>query len=147
MSRQGELNIGQLARETYGTDAYAIGFTTYSGSVTAAQDWDGEAEQRRVRPGMEGSFEALFHDSGLSNFLVFTKDLPPVQLLERAIGVIYRPETERRSHYFESDIASQFDAVIHIDQTSALVPTEPAPSWARDELLRTDSADLAHPGL
>jgi erythromycin esterase-like protein len=134
MSLRGELNVGQLLRQRYGSDAFAIGFTTYSGTVTAAHDWDGEAERRQVRPALDDSFESLFHDTGMEKLLVMTNNLPPTWLLERAIGVIYRPETERSSHYFEAEIASQFDAVIHIDETTALEPLDVTSLWLRGEM-------------
>jgi erythromycin esterase-like protein len=126
MGEQGELNLGQLCREHYGGNCANIGFSTYSGTVTAASDWDGPAETKRVGPGLAGSYEALFHETGLSRFLV----MPPAvhelgaPRLQRAIGVIYRPETERQSHYFGATLADQFDAMIHIDETRAISPLE-----------------------
>jgi erythromycin esterase-like protein len=132
MSARGELNLGQLVRQRFGEEAWLVGFTTHAGSVTAARDWGDPAERRRVRPSLEGSWERLFHDTGLQRFLLLLRnDALPGERLERAIGVIYRPETERFSHYFEARLAKQFDAVIHIDETSALHPLE---AWARDEV-------------
>lgn len=130
----GELNLGQLARERYGNRARLVGFTTHTGSVTAATNWDEPAERKRVRPSLEGSYERLFHDTGIAQFLLLTGD-PALRdvlgsRLERAIGVIYRPETERVSHYFTARLADQFDAVMHIDETRALEPLE---TWARHE--------------
>ncbi len=130
----GELNLGQLARERYGTHAKLVGFTTHTGTVTAATNWDDPAERKRVRPSMDGSYERLFHDAGLPRFLLMLDD-PALRdalatRLERAIGVIYRPETERVSHYFTARLADQFDAVMHIDETRALEPLE---VWARHE--------------
>jgi erythromycin esterase-like protein len=126
MGDQGELNVGQLVREHFGPEAANIGFSTYTGTVTAASDWDGPAETKRVRPGLPGSYEALFHDAGVARFLVMPPDVPELHArrLQRAIGVIYRPETERQSHYFGARLAAQFDAMIHIDETSALAPLE-----------------------
>ncbi|WP_136415144.1 erythromycin esterase family protein [Herbaspirillum sp. ST 5-3] len=124
---QGEWNVGQLARERYHDDAVLIGFTTYQGTVTAASDWDGPAEQKQVRPALPGSYEEAFHRTALSRFMlplrinhVETRVLPSSALLERAIGVIYAPNTERQSHYFYAHLAHQFDAVLHFDETHAV---------------------------
>lgn len=136
MGAGGELNVGQLVREKYGAAAWLIGFTTHTGSVTAAGDWDDPAERRRVRPSLHGSYERLFHDAGVSRFLLMLRDgaaraaLMP-ERLERAIGVIYRPDTERMSHYFRACLPRQFDAVFHVDETRALDPLE---RWSRDEV-------------
>ena len=126
MGREGELNVGQLIREKHGDDARLIGFTTYHGTVTAASEWDGPAEHKRVRPGLRGSYEALFHDVGVTDFLLPLRGNAALEeeRLERAIGVIYMPATERMSHYFEASLARQFDAVIHIDETRAVEPLE-----------------------
>jgi erythromycin esterase-like protein len=129
MNARGETNIGAIAKQRYGKDAFAIGFTTYSGSVTASRDWGAPAERRLVRPALGGSYEALFHDAGIERFFMLGADLPNTTMLERAIGVIYRPETERWSHYFDADIRSQFDAIVHIDETRALEPLEPSDLW------------------
>ena len=130
----GELNLGQLARERYGRKARLIGFTTHAGSVTAATNWDDPAERKRVRPSLDGSYERLFHDTGIGQFLLLLDDAALREALtprlERAIGVIYRPETERVSHYFTARLAQQFDAVLHIDDTRALEPLE---RWSRHE--------------
>ena len=135
MSDIGEINLGQLVRERFGEAAWLIGFTTHTGTVTAAEDWDGPAGRRQVRPSLAGSYERLFHDSGLERFLLLLREAPArkafsEERLERAIGVIYRPQTERLSHYFAARLARQFDAVIHIDRTCALQPLE---RWAYDE--------------
>jgi erythromycin esterase-like protein len=135
MGEQGELNLGQLVREAFAKDACAVGFTTHAGSVTAATDWDEPAQRRRVRPSMDGSYERLFHDAGVGQYWLWlhNRDLESAlrtPRLERAIGVIYRPETERLSHYFRARLSEQFDAVIHIDTTQALEPLEP---WSADE--------------
>ncbi len=126
MGRGGELNVGQLVREKHGNDARLIGFTTYHGTVTAASEWDGPAEHKRVRPGMRGSYEALFHECGVPDFLLPLRGMNALaeEKLERAIGVIYLPATERISHYFEASLPAQFDAVIHIDETRAVEPLE-----------------------
>jgi erythromycin esterase-like protein len=130
MGESGELNLGQLVREHYPNDCANVGFSTYSGTVTAASDWDGAAETKVVRPGLPGSYEAMFHAMGMPRFLLSLdkRRLVPPELrdprLQRAIGVIYRPETERQSHYFEARLADQFDAMIHIDETRAIKPLE-----------------------
>jgi erythromycin esterase-like protein len=138
MKQRGELNLGQLVRERAGDDAVLVGFTTCTGTVTAASDWDGPAERKRVRPALNGSYEALFHETGITRFLLTLDDealraalRPP--LLERAIGVIYRPETERASHYFDASLPDQFDAVFHYDHTRALEPLERTALWAGGE--------------
>jgi erythromycin esterase-like protein len=144
MVAEGELNLGQLVRERYEREAFLIGFTTHSGTVTAATDWDEPAQQRRVRPGLPGSYEELFHDVAAkkaSNFWLRLRDGGEVAnrlrqtRLERAIGVIYRPETERFSHYFPALISDQFDAVLHFDETSALVPLDREAGWETPEEL------------
>jgi len=134
MGRRGELNVGQLARERWPGTAALVGFTTYEGTVTAASTWDAPAERKRVRPALEGSYEALFHAAGEPRMLVDLSRGRAAEtlrrpMLERAIGVIYRPETERVSHYFEASLAEQFDAVIHVDETRAVEPLERTPGW------------------
>jgi len=138
MGRHGELNIGQLVREAAGDDCVNVGFTSHHGQVTAASEWGGPAERKRVRHALAGSYEELFH--GLTErlgeaFLVRTDEFEglPGNLLERAIGVIYRPETERTSHWFHADLAQQFDVVIHVDRTHALHPLERTPLWDMGE--------------
>jgi erythromycin esterase-like protein len=135
MGEWGELNLGQLVRQKFGGQACLIGFTTHTGTVTAARDWDRPAEQRRVRPSLPGSYERLFHEVELERFFVKLKEEPVRSVLmpshlERAIGVIYAPETERASHYFRAHLPEQFDLVIHVDDTRALNPLE---RWAREE--------------
>jgi erythromycin esterase-like protein/predicted phosphoribosyltransferase len=143
MGRRGELNVGQLTREKYADDAVLIGFTTHRGTVTAASDWGSSAERKRVRPALAGSYEALFHASGRDRFLLIMNDSDVVvrQLgvprLERAIGVIYRPETERQSHYFQARLPDQFDAVLHFDETRAVKPLETTEAWEAGELPET----------
>ena len=138
MGRSGELNVGQLVRERFGGDCTLIGFTTHHGTVTAATDWDDPAEQKTVRPALPNSYEALFHDVEIPRFLLTLRgsDVAPAlrePRLERAIGVIYRPETERASHYFHARLADQFDAVIHLDETRALEPLERSADWVLPE--------------
>jgi erythromycin esterase-like protein len=135
MGARGELNVGQLIRQKYGSDAVLVGFTTYAGTVTAASDWDDPGEQKRVRPALPDSYELGFHDLGIPRFFLQLEEsvartvLLAKQRLERAIGVIYRPETERASHYFRADLRRQFDAVFHFDETRALEPLEKPERW------------------
>jgi erythromycin esterase-like protein len=135
LAASGELNLGQLVRQQYGSAACLIGMTTHTGGVTAARAWDTPAELRDVRPSLVGSYERLFHETGIPFFLLQLTALPVAQLFarprhERAIGVIYKPETERASHYFPARLADQFDLVVHVDETRALEPLE---KWARRE--------------
>jgi erythromycin esterase-like protein len=139
MGDSGEWNVGQLSRERFGQEVVLVGFSTYEGTVTAALDWDAPAERMRVRPGMPDSWEALFHGIGLSDFLLLLRGnealieaLNQVRL-ERAIGVIYHPRTERLSHYFEARLPHQFDAVIHLDQTRAVEPLDRTAGWDTGE--------------
>jgi erythromycin esterase-like protein len=138
MGRGGEINVGQLVRDRYGAYACLVGFTTYSGTVTATHDWDEPARRRAVQPALPGSIEALFHDIEPPNFLLDLRDESvraalAEEYLERAIGVIYRPETERQSHYFEVTLPSQFDLVVHLDETKALKPLEKLRGWEAGE--------------
>jgi erythromycin esterase-like protein len=131
LSKGGELNVGQLMRERYDRKAFLVGFSTFSGTVTAASDWDEPPKRMTVRPALADSYEMLFHQTGVRRFLLPLRthenlDLLRLPRLERAIGVIYRPETERLSHYFLAHLTDQFDAVIHIDETHALEPLEQA---------------------
>lgn len=140
--RHGELNLGQLVRERHGDAVVGVGFTTYTGEVTAASDWAGPVERKRVRPGLPGSYEAVLHDVGLERFWLNLRQDPPAGVLrkprlERAIGVIYRPETERISHYFHAGLADQFDAVIHCDVTSPLEPLDRVASWEKSKPSKT----------
>jgi erythromycin esterase-like protein/predicted phosphoribosyltransferase len=143
MGQRGELNVGQLVREKYGNEAVLVGFTTHHGTVTGASDWGKSAERKRVRPALTGSYEALFHAAGRDRFLLILNDSDAMarQLgaprLERAIGVIYRPETERQSHYFRARRAEQFDAVLHFDETHAVKPLETTEEWEAGELPET----------
>jgi len=133
MSARGEFNIGQLCRENFGRDVYAIGLGTDNGTVAAASDWDGPMEIKSVRPALAESYERLFHDTSLPGFML---DLRNAQAgltdgllrrrLQRAIGVIYRPESELASHYFHAVLPRQFDEYIWIDSTRAVRPIETA---------------------
>lgn len=135
---RGELNLGQLARERHGAEAVLVGFTTYTGTVAAASDWGGPVETKRVRPALPESWEALFHDVARPRFALITRENSRVgdvlagERLERAIGVIYRPQSERTSHYFRADLVPQFDAVIHIGETRAVVLLERTAGWGVD---------------
>lgn len=143
MGEAGELNVGQLLRERHGRDAVLVGFTTYQGTVTAASAWGGHAERKRVRPALPHSYEALFHDLDEPRFLLLLRHQAAIAAglhqprLERAIGVIYRPETERVSHYFRARLTEQFDAVLHLDQTRAVEPLEPGAAWHEGETPET----------
>jgi erythromycin esterase-like protein len=142
MSARGEHNVGQLARQRYGRDCLLVGFTTFDGEVTAAANWDEPAKRRRVRPALDGSHEALLHEVPLRDFWLrtddpATHDVLDVARLERAIGVVYRPETERQSHYFPARLASQFDAVVHLDRTRAVEPLDRSEHWDLGEPAET----------
>ncbi len=144
----GQLTLGQLVRQRYGGQARLIGFSTYAGTVTAASEWGGVAERKAVRPALNGSIEELLHETGRSTFLVSAQisseaaePLSAVRL-GRAIGVIYRPETERQSHYFHVRPSDQFDAMIHIDRTRALEPLEVTSLWIAGETPETYPSGL-----
>ena len=133
MSARGEHNIGQLCRQEFGAACYAIGFGTDHGTVAAASDWDGPMEIKAVRPALEHSYEKLCHASGVPRFMLPLRDQNSPHVagllkprLERAIGVIYRPESERASHYFDAVLPRQFDEYIWFDETSAVTPLKAA---------------------
>jgi erythromycin esterase-like protein len=127
---RGELNIGQLARERFGPEAALIGFGTHAGTVACASNWDGPTEIKRVRPSLADSYERLAHDSGVARFLLdlrkgASRDVRASLLeprIERFIGVIYRPESERWSHYSRCSLADQFDAYVWFDESKAVTP-------------------------
>ena len=127
---RGEINIGQLCRQRFGNAAALIGFGTDRGTVAAASDWDGPMEIKKVRPAHPDSYERLCRDSGVERFLVDLREGQSVELrsgllyprLERAIGVIYRPETELASHYFDASLPRQFDAYLWFAETRAVTP-------------------------
>jgi erythromycin esterase-like protein len=143
MGERGELNVGQLARDRYGRDAVLVGFATHHGTVTAASGWGAPAERKRVRPALSTSYEAMFHDTQLERFLLTLGENQKVTdalwypRLERAIGVIYLPETERLSHYFHARLSDQFDAVLHFDETRAVEPLERTAEWEAGEAPET----------
>jgi erythromycin esterase-like protein len=143
MGQRGELNLGQLVRQRYEKDAVLVGFTTYNGTVTAASGWDGPAERKHVRPALPGSYEAIFHQAGIPNFLLSldgkqeaTSFLQEPRL-ERAIGVIYLPGSERVSHYFHAQLTDQFDVILHFDETRAVEPLERTVTWEAGEVPET----------
>ncbi|MES2536120.1 MAG: erythromycin esterase family protein [Pseudomonadota bacterium] len=149
MGQHGQLNLGQLVRERHAPEETClIGFTTHAGTVTAASDWDAPAELKNVVPARQDSYEGLFHDSGLGDFMLpirtgeSTSAALTSRRLERAIGVIYLPQTERASHYFHADMANQFDVVIHVDRTSAVKPLDPSPHWTHAEIPETYPSGL-----
>ncbi|HTX60523.1 MAG TPA: erythromycin esterase family protein [Verrucomicrobiae bacterium] len=139
MSLRGETNVGALCRERYGADCLSVGFTTYRGTVTAASDWHAPEERKRVLPARRDSFEYLFHTLGVPSFWIPLRPHRPklaglaAQARERAIGVVYRPETELQSHYFSARLIDQFDAVYHFDHTRAVQPLERSALWDRGE--------------
>jgi erythromycin esterase-like protein len=126
-AQYGEWNMGQLVREHWPRGAsFTVGFTTNTGMVMAASEWDGAPRVQQLRPSLPGSHGAIFHAVGIPSFLVILEEVEarafrtPRQ--QRAVGVVYRPQTEVASHYFTATLREQFDAVIHIDQTTALQP-------------------------
>ena len=140
MGERGELNVGQLARQRYGEAEVAlIGLTTYDGEVTAATDWGQPPRRRTVRPALTESYEHLLHELVLDGLAPARFWMPTTHAaasrvlatprLERAIGVVYRPETERGSHYSAARLDQQFDIVIHLDRTSALQPLDDIAAW------------------
>jgi erythromycin esterase-like protein/predicted phosphoribosyltransferase len=121
LGRAGQLTLGQVVRERHRRRALLVGFTTFSGTVTAAAEWGAAAERMRVRRALTGSWEEVFHRRRLPGFLVDAERVRG-RRLERAIGVVYVPQTERQSHYFHARLANQFDVVVHIDETTAVEP-------------------------
>jgi erythromycin esterase-like protein len=142
MQARGDWNVGQLIREQFPEETICLGFTTFTGTVTATANWDEPAQLKRVREGLNNSYERLFHQTGIENFFLNLRDAETRgafrgELLERAIGVIYRLETERASHYFYADLPRQFDGVIHFDRTNALEPLERIASWTHEDAPET----------
>jgi protein-L-isoaspartate(D-aspartate) O-methyltransferase len=131
MASRGEHNLGQLCRKEFGETAYLIGFGTHEGEVAAASNWDGPMQIKTVQPSLPESYEHACHEAGITNFMLDlrgTSAALKVRLseprLERAIGVIYRPESERASHYFQAVLPAQFDDYIWFDRTSPVRPFE-----------------------
>lgn len=129
VGERGEINIGQLIREQF-PETYLIGYSTYEGTVTAASEWGERAECKKVNPGISESYEELFHEVKTPNFMLDVGRDKALQhyftlsRLERAIGVVYLPTTERISHYYFTQLAKQFDTIIHFDKTTALRPLD-----------------------
>ncbi|HSG47622.1 MAG TPA: erythromycin esterase family protein, partial [Longimicrobiales bacterium] len=131
---QGQVTLGGLARDGLHRDAYLVGFGTDRGTVMAARDWDGPGERRPLRPSWPGSYEALSHATGVEAFFLHLRDPLRESLvhelreprLHRAVGVIYRPETELQSHYYQTSLPTQFDSWVWLDETRAVEPL-PAP--------------------
>lgn len=136
-----ELNIGQLCRQAYGEDTALIGFGTHTGTVAAASEWDAPMEIKTVRPSRSDSYEALCHEVGTDRFLLDLRagrhdDLRRAMAdprLERYIGVVYRPETERWSHYSYASLPDQYDAFVWFDKTSAVIPLPTQVAAGEDE--------------
>ncbi len=134
MGARGELNVGELCRRAFGDQAFLIGFGTDHGTVAAASVWDGPLEMKHVRPSHPLSYERLCHDSGVPAFLLHLREPRRQELrveleeprLERAIGVVYRPDTELESHYFHAALPHQFDEYIWIDDTKSVRPLSEA---------------------
>ncbi|ADV67930.1 erythromycin esterase family protein [Deinococcus maricopensis] len=132
--RYGELNVGQLVRERWPRETFLLGLSTHSGDVLAADTWDAPGRRKRVRPGLPGSVEALLHaaagERAEPNFWLDLRasgalaDALHAERLQRFIGVIYRPDTERQSHYVHTRVAEEYDALLYFDETSALVPLD-----------------------
>ncbi|MBD3345399.1 MAG: erythromycin esterase family protein [Chitinivibrionales bacterium] len=147
MSSRGQINIGQLMRERYGNRSLSIGFTTHTGTVSAASRWGGLVQRKTISPSLQESYENILHRAEYNSFALLLKqgneklrEALMRSRLERAIGVIYMPETERVSHYFEVTLPQQFDMVIHIDNTHALEPLELTEQWQAGELPQTYGA-------
>ncbi|KAL4780017.1 erythromycin esterase [Aspergillus varians] len=134
--RREEVNIGQLCRESFGEENVALlGCGTHTGTVAAASGWGDDMQVMDVRPSMEGSWERLAHDTGVQSFLLDLREdhlarevrealAEEHRRLQRFIGVIYRPDTERVSHYSAADLINQFDGYIWFDTTHAVKPLE-----------------------
>ncbi|HXR29704.1 MAG TPA: erythromycin esterase family protein [Solirubrobacterales bacterium] len=137
LSERGEVSMGQLAREEWGQDAVLVGFTTHSGTVTASSAWDAPPKRKELPEAVAESHEARLHEFGLPRFFLDLRDGNGSELSEprpeRAIGVVYQPETERDSHYFEASLSGQFDAVVHVDESRAVEPLERTGSWDSED--------------
>lgn len=147
MGRRGEWNVGQLMREQMGAaQVLSIGFTTYTGRVTAARDWDRPAERLWIRPAHKDSYEYRLYSTRLDRFFLSlqgqARQSLTEPLLERAIGVVYKPGSELESHYFNASIAAQFDAIFHLDETTAVEPFDITEHWTRHELPDTYPSGL-----
>ena len=125
---RGELNLGQLMRQRHGDAAFLIGFFSHRGTVYAAPEWDRPGRVYDMRPALPGSYSALFRETGLPAFSLLIRGNQELQrrlagsMLERAIGVVYAPATERQSHYFDARLAQQFDAAVFFETSRAVTP-------------------------
>jgi erythromycin esterase-like protein len=148
MRLRGEFNIGQLMRQRHPMLTYHLGFTTYAGTVTAASNWHAAAQRKTLRRACDGSYEAIFHSTNVPRFFVdLRSETPAIEalrgpFLERAVGVIYKPESERLSHYFHASLPEQFDGVLHLDHTRAVEPLERTPEWQSGEVVETYPSGL-----
>lgn len=133
MGQRGQWNVGQLLRQRFPGETFTLGFTTYSGTVQAAKEWDHPPFLQKINRGLEGSVESLFHQVNIQNFYLDLQN-PDIQSdlarerLERAIGVIYAPHSERASHYFNAKLSEQFDAVVHFDESHGVEPLDRLPT-------------------
>lgn len=144
MGKDGQISLGQLVRQRRPEHVALVGFTTDHGTVQCARDWDEPGRRERVRASLPGSWEELFRETGIERFAVSAAALRDVvgehtERLHRAIGVVYRPETERRSHYYHSRLAEQYDLIIHLDESHAVhpLPHPEAPAPGEAELPET----------
>jgi erythromycin esterase-like protein len=139
MGERGEWNLGQLLRQRLGTEVFSLGMSTHHGWVTAAHEWDAPVHRKQVRPGLSGSWEDVLHQTDTARFWLRFRGnealsrLTAAPRLQRAIGVIYRPQTERQSHYFLTQLPRQFDALLHLDASQALEPLDKGPAWVSPE--------------
>jgi erythromycin esterase-like protein len=129
LGRGGRLTLGQLLRQRHDGEVALVGFTTHEGTVACARTWGASLVRERVRPALPGSWEELFHAAEIPRFMVTAEALrrtigDAVTRLHRAIGVVYRPATERASHYYASRIAEQYDVIVHVDRTRAVEPLD-----------------------
>lgn len=132
MGEHGQINLGQLVRERFGETCYLLGMTTHTGTVCAASDWGGPVEKKQVQASRPDSIERILHACGLGDIFLPVSALRDSReadklggKLERAIGVIYLPQSERLSHYFHADPLRQFDGIVHVDTSHALLPLDP----------------------
>jgi erythromycin esterase-like protein len=137
------MECGLTPARTVRLASNAVGISAHRGWVTAASDWDEAAQHKRVRAGWPGSWEDLFHQTGTKEFLLPQRNNAALKVmvaparLQRAIGVIYRPDTERQNHYFHTHLNQQFDALVHIDETTALEPLDVGQAWINREAPQT----------
>ena len=140
---RGEFNIGQLVKSKYGDQSLLIGFSTSRGTVTAASDWDQPEQRKAVNEPFPDSYEHVFHHVNYKQFLIDLRehneavDLLMEPRLQRAIGVVYSPDTERQSHYFLSCLPEQFDFMIHCDETQGVEALETVTHKRKGEMDET----------